>query len=202
VRVAITGSHGFIGAALVSSRERDGEEVVRVSRDASGTLDADALYGTDVVVHLAGEGVASKRWTPEQKHKVLDSRTIGTTLVAETIAKMERKPRVLLSASAVGYYGSRGDEVLTEASAAGSDFLAEVCAKWEASTAAADGDGEAGSGGADPAPGAERERDQHERERRRHQDAGDPRHVPPHARVPPVLRRLVVDEERGEERAA
>jgi len=141
VRVAITGSHGFIGAALVSSLERDGEEVVRVSRDASGTLDADALYGTDVVVHLAGEGVASKRWTPEQKHKVLDSRTIGTTLVAETIAKMERKPRVLLSASAVGYYGSRGDEVLTEASAAGSDFLAEVCAKWEASTAAAEAAG-------------------------------------------------------------
>jgi len=137
VRVAITGSHGFIGSALVSSLERDGEEVVRVARDASGTLDADALYGADAVVHLAGEGVASKRWTPEQKRKVLESRTTGTTLVAETIAKMERQPRVLLSASAVGYYGSRGDEVLTEASAAGSDFLAEVCTQWEASTAAA-----------------------------------------------------------------
>jgi uncharacterized protein (TIGR01777 family) len=138
VRIAITGSHGFIGSALVSSLERDGEEVVRVSRDVSGALDADALFGADAVVHLAGEGVASKRWTPEQKRKVLESRTIGTTLVAETIAKMERKPRVLLSASAVGYYGSRGDEVLTEASAAGSDFLAEVCTQWEASTAAAE----------------------------------------------------------------
>lgn len=138
MRVAITGSHGFIGSALVSSLERDGEEVVRVSRDASGTLDAAALYGADVVVHLAGEGVASKRWTSEQKRKVLESRTAGTTLVAETIAKMEHKPRVLLSASAVGYYGSRGDEVLTEASSAGSDFLAEVCTQWEASTAAAE----------------------------------------------------------------
>jgi len=141
VRVAITGSHGFIGSALASSLERDGGEVVRVSRDASGALDADALYGADAVVHLAGEGVASKRWTPEQKHKVLESRTSGTTLVAETIAKMERKPRVLLSASAVGYYGSRGDEVLTETSAAGSDFLAEVCTQWEASTAAAEAAG-------------------------------------------------------------
>jgi uncharacterized protein (TIGR01777 family) len=141
VRVAITGSHGFIGSALVASLERDREEVVRVSRDASGSLDADALYGADVVVHLAGEGVASKRWTPEQKRKVLESRTSGTTLVAETIAKMERKPRVLLSASAVGYYGSRGDEVLTEASSAGSDFLAEVCTHWEASTAPAEAAG-------------------------------------------------------------
>ena len=125
----------------MASLERDGEEVVRVSRDASGTLDADALYGADVVVHLAGEGVASKRWTPEQKRKVLESRTTGTTLVAETIARMERKPRVLLSASAVGYYGSRGDEVLTEASSPGSDFLAEVCTQWEASTAAAESAG-------------------------------------------------------------
>lgn len=141
MRVAITGSHGFIGSALVASLERDREEVVRVSRDASGTLDADALYGADVVVHLAGEGVASKRWTPEQKRKVLESRRSGTTLVAETIAKMERTPRVLLSASAVGYYGSRGDEVLTETSGAGSDFLAEVCTQWEASTAAAEASG-------------------------------------------------------------
>lgn len=141
MRVAITGSHGFIGSALVAVLERDGDEVVRVSRDASGKLDADALYGADVVVHLAGEGVASKRWTPEQKRKVLESRTTGTTLVAETIAKMERKPRALLSASAVGYYGSRGDEVLTEASSAGSDFLAEVCTRWEESTAAAESAG-------------------------------------------------------------
>lgn len=138
MRVAITGSHGFIGSTLARSLERRGDEVVRVTRDGSGNLDTGALYGADAVVHLAGEGVAAKRWTPEQKRKVLDSRTKGTTQVAETIAAMERKPHVLLSASAIGYYGSRGDEVLTEASAPGSDFLADVCIQWEASTAAAE----------------------------------------------------------------
>lgn len=141
MRIAVTGSRGFIGSALVSSLERDGHDVVRVSRDANDQLDSGALYGSDAVVHLAGEGVASKRWTPEQKRKVLDSRTQGTTLVAETIAGMERKPRVLLSASAIGYYGSRGDEVLTEKSTAGDDFLADVCVQWEASTAAAEAAG-------------------------------------------------------------
>ena len=138
MRIAVTGSHGFIGSPLAGSLERDGHEVVRVSRDAAGDLDVGALYGADAVVHLAGEGVAAKRWTPEQKRKVLESRTKGTTLVAETIAKMEHKPRVLLSASAVGYYGSRGDEVLTEESSPGTDFLADVCVQWEASTAAAE----------------------------------------------------------------
>lgn len=109
-----------------------------MSRDADGALDRGALYGADAVVHLAGEGVAAKRWSPEQKRRVLGSRTVGTTLVAETIAGMERKPRVLLSASAVGYYGSRGDEVLTETSSPGRDFLAQVCIAWEASTAPAE----------------------------------------------------------------
>ena len=141
MRIAVTGSHGFIGSALVDSLGRDGHEVVRVGRDTAGDLDDGALYGADAVVHLAGEGVASKRWTPDQKGKVLQSRTRGTTLVAETIAKMERKPRVLLSASAVGYYGSRGDEVLSEKSSPGSDFLADVCVQWEASTAAAEAAG-------------------------------------------------------------
>ena len=138
MRIAVTGSHGFIGSALVASLQANGHEVVRVTRDENGLLDMGALYGADAVVHLAGEGVAAKRWTPEQKRKVLESRTNATTLVAETIAGMERKPRVLLSASAVGYYGSRGDEVLTEQSSPGSDFLADVCVQWEASTAAAE----------------------------------------------------------------
>ena len=141
MRVAVTGSHGFIGSALVASLERDEHEVVRVTRDENGQLDAGALYGADAVVHLAGEGVAAKRWTPEQKRRVLESRTKGTTLVAETIAGMERTPRVLLSASAVGYYGSRGDEVLTEKSSPGSDFLADVCVQWEAATAPAEAAG-------------------------------------------------------------
>lgn len=137
MRVAVTGSHGFIGSALTAALEADRHDVVRVPRDAGGELDVSALAGADAVVHLAGEGVAAKRWTAEQKRKVLGSRTQGTTLVAETIADTDRKPRALLSASAVGYYGSRGDEVLTETSSPGSDFLAQVCVEWEASTAAA-----------------------------------------------------------------
>ena len=141
MRIAVTGSHGFIGSALVPSLERQGHDVVRVTRDAAGQLDTGALYGSDAVVHLAGEGVAAKRWTSEQKRKVLESRTKGTALVAETIAGMDHKPRVLLSASAVGYYGSRGDEVLTEKSGPGADFLADVCVQWEASTAAAEAAG-------------------------------------------------------------
>src|SRR5690349_21567469 len=105
MRVAVTGSHGFIGSSLVPALQGDGHEVVRVGRGDDGELDAPALRGADAVVHLAGEGVASKRWTPEQKARVLESRTKGTTLVASTIAALSPAPRVLLSASAVGYYG-------------------------------------------------------------------------------------------------
>jgi uncharacterized protein (TIGR01777 family) len=138
MRVAVTGSHGFIGSALAQTLESDGQEVVRVGRDANGTLDVAKLYGADAVVHLAGEGVAERRWTPEQKRRVLESRTTGTSLVAETLAGLEQKPRVLLSASAVGYYGDRGDEVLTEESTSGAGFLADVCVQWEAATAPAE----------------------------------------------------------------
>ncbi len=138
MRIAVTGSHGFIGSALVASLTKDDHEVVRVGRDDRGGLKAADLVGAEAVVHLAGEGVASKRWTPEQKQRVLESRTIGTTLVAETLAAMTPQPRVLLSASAIGYYGDRGDEILTEASSAGEGFLADVCVQWEAATAAAE----------------------------------------------------------------
>ncbi|MEY2420387.1 MAG: uncharacterized protein QOI95_454 [Acidimicrobiaceae bacterium] len=138
MRVAVTGSHGFIGSALVPSLEGDGHEVVAVRRDADGSLDSGALFGADAVIHLAGEGVAEKRWTPEQKRRVLESRTNGTSLVARTIADLGRKPQVLLSASAIGYYGDRGDEVLTEESSAGTGFLADVCVQWEAATAPAE----------------------------------------------------------------
>ena len=143
MRVAVTGSHGFIGSALVPALERDGHEVVRVTRKGdNGDLDTGALFGADAVVHLAGEGVADHRWTPEHKQRVLESRTRGTTLVAETIAGMERKPAVLLSGSAIGYYGKdRGDEVLTESSSPGDDFLADVCVQWEAATAPAEAAG-------------------------------------------------------------
>jgi uncharacterized protein (TIGR01777 family) len=138
MRVAVTGSHGFIGSALVTALERDGHDVVRVVRTESGDLDVGALNGADAVVHLAGEGLAEKRWTTEHKRNVGDSRIRGTTLVAETIAGMEHKPQVLLSGSAIGYYGDRGDDVLTEASGPGSGFLADVTVQWEAATRAAD----------------------------------------------------------------
>lgn len=138
MRVAVTGSHGFIGSALVPVLESDGHEVVRVNREANGDLDVAGLRGADAVIHLAGEGVAAKRWTPEQKQRVLESRTKGTSLVATTMAGMSPRPRVLLSASAIGYYGDRGNEVLTEESSAGTGFLADVCVQWEAATAPAE----------------------------------------------------------------
>jgi uncharacterized protein (TIGR01777 family) len=134
VRVAVTGSHGFIGSALVESLERDDHEVVRIARDQIG---ADALQGAEAVVHLAGEPIAARRWSPEQKRKILDSRTEITATLATALSTMDQRPRVLVSGSAIGYYGDRGDEVLRENSGPGDDFLADVCQAWEAATAAA-----------------------------------------------------------------
>jgi uncharacterized protein (TIGR01777 family) len=137
VRVAITGSTGFLGSRLVASLTGDGHDVVRVTRPQTwdpdaGTIDATAFEGVDAVVHLAGEGIAEKRWSDEQKRRILESRTKGTTLLAATLAGLTDKPKVLLSGSAMGIYGDRGDEVLTEASAPGDGFLPDVCRAWEA----------------------------------------------------------------------
>ncbi|MEY3701094.1 MAG: hypothetical protein RI891_386, partial [Gemmatimonadota bacterium] len=103
---------------------------------ARGQLDAAALDGVDAVVHLAGENVGA-RWTAARRRAIVDSRIQGTRLIAETIAKMPRKPEVLVSASAIGIYGVRGDEWLDESSTLGDDFLAEVGTQWEAATAPA-----------------------------------------------------------------
>ena len=92
----------------------------------AGRIDAPALEGVDAVVHLAGEGIGEKKWTDEQKRRIRDSRVRGTAVLAGAIASRERKPRVFVSGSAIGYYGDRGDEVLTEESAPGDDFLADV----------------------------------------------------------------------------
>jgi hypothetical protein len=92
------------------------------------------LEGFDGVVHLAGENLAEGRWTDEKKRRIRESRTKGTQLLSETLAKLTEKPAVLVSASAVGFYGNRGDEVLNEQSAAGEDFLADVCREWELAT--------------------------------------------------------------------
>jgi uncharacterized protein (TIGR01777 family) len=104
---------------------------------ARGELDAAELEGHDAAIHLAGDPIAEGRWTEEKKRRIRDSRVQGTSLLAGTLAKLKTPPRVLLSASAVGYYGDRGAETLTEASATGTDFLSGVCREWEAATEAA-----------------------------------------------------------------
>ncbi len=144
--VAITGSSGFIGSALTEQLHAEGHTVVRVVRDAGsagprdvvwdpagGTIDAKGLEGVDAVVHLAGEGIAEHRWSERQKRRILESRTRGTSLLAQTLASLKHKPAALISGSAIGYYGDRGDEILTEQSQPGDGFLAEVVEAWEQS---------------------------------------------------------------------
>lgn len=142
----VTGSSGLIGRALVQYLTASGHRVTRLVRTTppagegqifwnpeAGTLDVAGLEGFDVAVHLAGETVVG-RWTPEKKTRILGSRVKGTRLLSETLARLARPPRVLVSASATGYYGERGDEVLREESTPGSMFLSEVCREWEAAT--------------------------------------------------------------------
>jgi uncharacterized protein (TIGR01777 family) len=143
MRVAVTGSTGLIGGALVERLRGDGHQVVRLVRrppragdevrwdPESRSVDAAALDGMDAVVHLAGENVAG-RWTDEKKRVIRRSRIDSTRLLADTLARRAHPPRVLVCASAVGFYGNqRGDEVLHEGSSAGSDFLAGVVREWE-----------------------------------------------------------------------
>lgn len=148
MKIAVTGSRGLIGSALTARLRTQGHEVVRVVRQsqdpadvrwdpAAGHIEADRLAGVGAVVHLAGAGVGDHRWTEAYKAEILSSRVRGTTLLAQTLATLSPAPTILISASAVGYYGSRGDEVLTESSGSGSGFLADLCVQWEAATAAA-----------------------------------------------------------------
>ena len=142
MNVLISGATGMIGSALTRELERGGHRISRLTRSPkgendirwdpdAGTIDG-SLEGHDVVVHLAGESIAEGRWTPSKKERIMQSRKKGTRLLAETIAALFTPPKVMVSASAVGYYGDRGDEVLREDSSPGSDFLAEVCKAWEA----------------------------------------------------------------------
>jgi uncharacterized protein (TIGR01777 family) len=139
MKIAMTGSSGLVGSALMPILIAAGHDVVPLKRPRDwnpdkGTSNLSALSGVEAVIHLAGENIASGRWTAARKQSVLDSRTKGTRLIAETISRMERPPQVLVSASAIGYYGDRGNEVLIENSAPGTGFLAEVCSQWEAAT--------------------------------------------------------------------
>ncbi len=141
--VLVSGASGLVGSALVPFLTTGGHTVTRLVRRApragevrwdpdGGCLDAAALPAVDAIVHLAGDNIAEGRWTPEKKRRILESRLHGTRLIAETAAALPCPPRVLVCASAIGFYGDRGAEVLDETSAPGSGFLADVCRQWEA----------------------------------------------------------------------
>lgn len=149
MRVVVSGSSGLIATALLERLRNEGHEPVRLVRrpaagdgeiswdPAAGRIDTASLEGADAVVHLAGAGIGDKRWTAAHRQLILSSRQSGTSLLASTLAALTRRPRVFLSGSAIGYYGDRGDEVLSESSAPGDGFLSEVCQVWEAATAPA-----------------------------------------------------------------
>ncbi|HVA01872.1 MAG TPA: TIGR01777 family oxidoreductase [Terriglobia bacterium] len=147
MKILIAGSSGLIGSALIPVLKAQGHQVVRLVRrkadaeegvaswnPAAGQLDPNAFEGVNAVVNLAGESIAAARWTSERKARLRDSRVQGTKLLSETLARLANPPEVLVSASAVGYYGSRGDEVMSEEKPPGAGFLPEVCVAWEAAT--------------------------------------------------------------------
>lgn len=149
MKIAITGSSGLLGTALRGRLAADGHDVVRIVRRPAGPgevrwdpelgeIDADGLRGTEAFVNLAGAGIGDERWSDERKRVLVESRTTSTDLLARTIADLSPQPAVLLSGSAIGFYGNRADEVLTEDSASGDGFLADLCRQWEAATAPAE----------------------------------------------------------------
>ncbi len=159
MRILLTGSHGLVGSALTAHLESEGHTVVPLVSAARGRargpggpgqrtqgswdpevglIDAEAVNGCDAAVNLAGEPLGERRWTPEIRRRIVDSRVKGTALLAQTLADSSNPPTVLVNASAVGYYGDRGDEVLTEESPPGHGFLAGLCQQWEAATAPAE----------------------------------------------------------------
>ncbi len=157
MKILISGSTGLVGSALVRRLLVGGHGVVRLVRPqstaaplpaaarepvvawdpAAGTIDAAGLEGLDAVVHLAGESVVAGRWNQARKARIRGSRVDGTRLLSAALARLGRRPQVLVSASAIGYYGSRGDEILREDSAPGTDFLSRVCREWEEAAAPA-----------------------------------------------------------------
>lgn len=149
MRIVVSGASGLIGSALVPALRADGHAVLTLVRrppagpgevqwdPAAGQLEATALAGVEAAVHLAGAGIADKRWTASYKQTVLRSRVDGTRLLSERLAALDPRPRVLLSASAVGWYGDTRDREVDESAAAGEGFLADVVRQWEAATQAA-----------------------------------------------------------------
>ena len=143
MKIIISGASGLIGKPLVANLRKHGHEVVQLVRrapqanqsqwnPATGQIDASVINGADAVIHLSGAGIGDRRWTAKYKQELVESRTKSTSLLATTIAKCNKKPSVFLSGSAIGIYGARGDEELTELSSHGDSFLAEICKQWEA----------------------------------------------------------------------
>jgi uncharacterized protein (TIGR01777 family) len=149
MKILVSGSSGLVGSALLPALAAAGDEVVRLVRrksenereigwdPARGVSEPERLEGFDGVVHLAGEGIAAGRWTAERQKRIRESRVVGTRVLCEALARTRHRPAVLVAASAVGAYGDRGNELLSESSPRGAGFLAEVCRDWEAATAPA-----------------------------------------------------------------
>ena len=149
-KIMISGATGLVGSELRALLQAGGHEVSRLVREysavdggdifwdpAAGELDAAGLDGVEAVVHLAGENIAAGRWNNARKKRIRESRVDGTRLLCARLVEMPTPPKVLICASAIGYYGDRGDDVLTEESGAGEGFLPDVCREWEAASAAA-----------------------------------------------------------------
>ncbi len=154
MRIVISGSSGLIGRAIVAELSQAGHEITRLVRGGPSAdrpsifwnplgdfLDPLPLEGFDAAIHLAGENIAAARWTSEQKDKILKSRVQSTQLLAKTLAGLRHKPRVFVCASAVGFYGDRGAEIVDESSPAGKGFLAQVAAAWEEAARSAEAAG-------------------------------------------------------------
>src|SRR5947207_643005 len=149
MKILIAGSHGLVGTALIKSLETEGDEFFRLVRHYPSShseiewspdrysIALARLEGFDAVINLAGEPIAEGRWTEEKKRRIRESRVKGTKLLGDALANLTQPPKTFICASAIGYYGDRGDEILTETSAPGKDFLAEVCVEWEQATALA-----------------------------------------------------------------
>ncbi|MEP6568163.1 MAG: TIGR01777 family oxidoreductase [Acidobacteriota bacterium] len=149
MKILIGGSHGLVGTALIKSLTAAGHEIVRLVRHAPTSksevewspdrysIALARIEGFDAVINLAGESIAEGSWTDDKKRRIRESRVKGTKLLGDALANLTVPPKTFLCASAIGYYGNRGDELLTEASSQGNDFLSEVCAEWEQATALA-----------------------------------------------------------------
>jgi len=145
MKILISGSSGLIGSTAATALKSDGHNVVHLVRPGKppnpgdvqwdpmrATVDVAAIEGVEVVLHLSGAGIADGRWTEERKQLLRSSRIDTTRVLVDSLLRLKQKPRLLIVASAIGYYGNRGDEILTESSTTGTDFLALVCRDWEA----------------------------------------------------------------------